>query len=169
MIIIKYICLILIFLTSSKIGFIKSKNLKKRVEELNKIESSFNLFKTKIEYTNDVIEDIFKQISSIIYNNRINIFLNTIDKKDNKRLFESWSISLEENLYLKEDDKELLKIFGKNLGKLDKKGQVFQLDEIISLIKKQIQNAEEEVKKNEKMYKSLGTIIGAVIVIILIW
>ena len=168
MIIIKYICLILIFLTSSKIGFIKSKNLKKRVEELNKIESSFNFFKTKIEYTNDVIEDIFKQISSIIYNNRANIFLNTIDKKDNKRLFESWSTSLEENLFLKEDDKELLKIFGKNLGKLDKKGQVFQLDEVISLIKKQIQNAEEEVKKNEKMYKSLGTIIGAVIVIILI-
>ena len=168
MIIIKYICLILIFLTSSTIGFIKSKNLKKRVEELNKIESSFNLFKTKIEYTNDVIEDIFKQISSIIYNDRTNIFLNTIDKKDNKKLFESWSISLEENLYLKEDDKELLKIFGKNLGKLDKKGQVFQLDEVISLIKKQIQNAEEEVKKNEKMYKSLGTIIGAVIVIILI-
>lgn len=168
MIIIKYICLILIFLTSSKIGFIKSKSLKKRVEELNKIESSFNLFKTKIEYTNDVIEDIFKQISSIIYNNRANIFLNTIDKKDNKRLFESWSISLEENLFLKEDDKELLKIFGKNLGKLDKKGQVFQLDEIISLIKKQIQNAEEEVKKNEKMYKSLGAIFGAIIVIILI-
>lgn len=168
MIIIKYICLILIFITSSKIGFIKSKGFKKRVEELNKIEISFNLFKTKIEYTNDVIEDIFKQISSIIYNDRTNIFLNTIDKKDNKKLFESWSISLEENLYLKEDDKELLKIFGKNLGKLDKKGQVFQLDEVISLIKKQIQNAEEEVKKNEKMYKSLGTIIGAVIVIILI-
>lgn len=168
MIIIKYICLILIFLTSSKIGFMKSKILKKRVEELNKIESSFNFFKTKIEYTNDVIEDIFKQISSIIYNNRANIFLNTIDKKDNKRLFESWSTSLEENLFLKEDDKELLKIFGKNLGKLDKKGQVFQLDEIISLIKKQIQNAEEEVKKNEKMYKSLGSIIGAIIVIIMI-
>lgn len=168
MIIIKYICLILIFLTSSKIGFIKSKGLKKRVEELNKIESSFNLFKTKIEYTNDVIEDIFKQISSIIYNDKTNIFFNTIDKKDNKKLFESWSISLEENLYLKEDDKELLKIFGKNLGKLDKKGQVFQLDEIISLIKKQIQNAEEEVKKNEKMYKSLGSIIGAIIVIIMI-
>ncbi len=168
MIIIKYICLICIFLTSSKIGFIKSKNLKKRVEELNKIESSFNLFKTKIEYTNDVIEDIFNQISSIIYSNRTNIFFNTINKKENKKLFESWSSSLEENLYLKEDDKELLKIFGKNLGKLDKKGQVFQLDEIISLIKKQIQKAEEDVKKNEKMYKSLGSIIGAIIVIILI-
>ena len=75
---------------------------------------------------------------------------------------------MEENFYLKEVDIELLKIFGKNLGKLDKNGQVFQLDEVISLIKKQIQNAEEEVKKNGKMYKSLGTIIGAVIVIILI-
>lgn len=168
MIIVKYICLIFIFLTSSQIGLIKSQNFKKRVEELNKIESSFNLFKTKIEYTNDVIEDIFSQISLIIYSNRTNIFFNTINKKENKKLFESWSSSLEENLYLKEDDKELLKIFGKNLGKLDKKGQVFQLDEIISLIKKQIQKAEEDVKKNEKMYKSLGSIIGAIIVIILI-
>ena len=168
MIIVKYICLIFIFLTSSQIGLIKSQNFKKRVEELNKIESSFNLFKTKIEYTNDVIEDIFSQISLIIYSNRTNIFFNTINKKENKKLFESWSSSLEENLNLNEDDKELLKIFGKNLGKLDKKGQVFQLDEIISLIKKQIQKAEEDVKKNEKMYKSLGSIIGAIIVIILI-
>ena len=138
MIIIKYICLILIFAISSKIGIIKSKKLKNRVEELNKIESSFNLFKTKIEYTNDIIEDIFKQISVVIYNNRNNIFLETINKENKMNLFDNWVISLDENLYLKDDDKEILKIFGKNLGKLDKKGQVSQLDETIALIKKQI-------------------------------
>ena len=120
-------------------------------EELKKIQNALAMMKSKIEFTYEPLKNIFEEISRIIYKDEENIFLNTIDKNDNKRLFESWSTSLEENLFLKEDDKELLKIFGKNLGKLDKKGQVFQLDEIISLIKKQIQNAEEEVKKNEKM------------------
>lgn len=168
MIIIKYICLILIFIITSKIGFIKAKSLKNRVDELNKIESSFNLFKTKIEFTNDIIEEIFKQISVVIYNNKSNLFLETINKPNKRNLLENWNISLEDNNYLKEDDKEILRIFGKNLGKLDKKGQVSQLKETINLIKKQTQYAEKEVLKNEKMYKSLGSIIGAVIVIILI-
>lgn len=33
----------------------------------------------------------------------------------------------------------------------------------------QIEKAEEERKKNEKMYKTLGVVIGLAVVIILIW
>lgn len=38
----------------------------------------------------------------------------------------------------------------------------------MSFLDKQIKTAEEECKKNEKMYRTLGTIVGLAIVIILI-
>ena len=43
-----------------------------------------------------------------------------------------------------------------------------EIEITLNFIDKQIIKAEEERKKNEKMYRSLGTIVGLAIVIILI-
>ena len=53
------------------------------------------------------------------------------------------------------------------LGKTDVNGQVSELNLSIGFIDSQIEKAEEECKKSEKMYKSLGSIAGLAIVIIL--
>lgn len=53
-------------------------------------------------------------------------------------------------------------------GKTDVEGQVAQIETTKSFIDVQINKAEEERNKNEKMYKTLGTVIGIAIVIILI-
>ena len=53
------------------------------------------------------------------------------------------------------------------LGKTDIEGQMSEIGQFMVLLEDQIKNAEEERKKNSKMYKSLGTIIGLAIVIIL--
>ena len=47
-------------------------------------------------------------------------------------------------------------------------GQLSEIELIESFIDEQIQNAEEEQKKNEKLYKSLGVITGIGLSIILI-
>lgn len=47
-------------------------------------------------------------------------------------------------------------------------GQVSEIELTSSFIDMQINKAEEERKKNEKMYRTLGTVIGLAIVIILI-
>ena len=70
-------------------------------------------------------------------------------------------------LNLKNEDIELIKSFGNMLGKTDIEGQISEINQFITLINGQIAVAEEEKNKNSKMYKSLGTIIGLVIVIIL--
>ena len=54
------------------------------------------------------------------------------------------------------------------LGKTDLEGQVTQINLTCEFLDKQIEKAEEERKKNEKLYKTLGTVIGMAIVIILI-
>lgn len=53
-------------------------------------------------------------------------------------------------------------------GKTDVEGQISELEVTGNFIDTQIVKAEEERKKNEKLYKTLGTIVGLAIVIILI-
>ena len=64
-------------------------------------------------------------------------------------------------------DINLIKKLGNTLGKTDLEGQMSEIDQFKILLQMQIKKAEEGRKKNEKMYKSLGTIVGLAIVIIL--
>lgn len=121
MIILKLICLFLIFFISMKIGFVIANRYKLRLNNLENIKTSLKLFKTKIEYTNDSIIEVFNQISKIIYEDKDNIFKNVITNLEKDELYENWQKSLLNEEILKEDDKQILKLFGKNLGKLDKK------------------------------------------------
>lgn len=53
-------------------------------------------------------------------------------------------------------------------GKTDVEGQVSQIELTITFINNQISKAELEREKNEKLYKTLGGIIGLALVIILV-
>lgn len=53
-------------------------------------------------------------------------------------------------------------------GQTDVEGQVSQIEVTKSFIDMQIDKAEEERKKNEKLYKTLGITVGLAIVIVLI-
>ena len=59
-------------------------------------------------------------------------------------------------------------MLSKLLGMTDVEGQISQIDITENFLNNQIQNAEMERQKNEKLYKKLGITIGATIVIILI-
>lgn len=82
---------------------------------------------------------------------------------------EAWKNALEESkTNLKEEDIKVLKNLSKLLGKTDIDGQLSEIELIEKFIEEQITNAEEEQKKNEKLYKSLGILAGIAIAIILI-
>ena len=53
------------------------------------------------------------------------------------------------------------------LGKTDVEGQMNEIKQVEILLSKQIEEAELEEKKNSKMYKSLGTIVGLMLMILL--
>ena len=54
------------------------------------------------------------------------------------------------------------------LGKTDIEGQASQIEHTIAFLEIQIKKAEEARTKNEKLYKSLGSLAGAGLVILLI-
>ena len=123
MIILKFVDLACILLICSYLGSYKAKCFEKRVYELNKFQNALIMFKSKIEFTYEPLKIIFEDISKIIYENSQNIFLNALINEKNITL--SWNEAINNTKSdFNEEDKEIIKMLGKMLGKTDIKGQV---------------------------------------------
>ena len=82
---------------------------------------------------------------------------------------EAWRYALENShTNMKDEDLKVLENLEKLLGKTNVDGQLSEITLIEKFVVNQSQIAEEEQKKNEKMYRSLGIIAGLAIAIILI-
>ena len=81
----------------------------------------------------------------------------------------AWLKALEnQNTNLKKEDIEVLKGLSNLLGKVDLEGQINEIQLIDKFLDTQIEKAEEESKKSEKMYKTLGVTVGLAMVIVFI-
>lgn len=167
----RVVFLILILAGSTSVGFLLSKRYSDRVNELITFSGLINIFQNKIRFTRTPLPEAFEELADI-KNNKIisSIFYDFSQNLKIKRCDEAWNESIEKRrnfLSLKEEDINLIKQLGTSLGKTDIDGQMSEINRFNTLLQVQIKKAEEERKKNEKMYKSLGTIIGLAIVIIL--
>lgn len=169
MIMIKIILLVLVFLGCTYIGTTISNQYKKRVEELKEMKKSFIAIETKMKYTYDILPEIFKEISIGLKENIKNVFEKSIMYMEEEIAQNAWVKALENTrTNMSYEDIEILKGFGKLLGKTDIEGQVSQIELTNQFLEIQIKKAEDDFLKNDKLYKTLGTISGLAIVIILI-
>lgn len=169
MMIIKGILLLLVFLCCSYIGKMISGQYKKRVEELKEMKKSFIAIETKMKYTYEVLPEIFKEVSGGLKESIKNIFEKVVLLMEEKTAKEAWIEALENTkTNMAKEDIDILKGFGKLLGKTDLEGQVSQIELTNQFLETQIEKAEKELMKNEKLYKTLGTVSGLAIVILLI-
>ncbi len=147
---------------------LKAKVYNNRVMELKKVKNSLEVLKSKIEFTYEPIQDIFQEISNIVYANQANIFQETVENIGKFGVTESWTRAVEKNADLNEEDKSTIKMFGKLLGKTDKSGQINEINVTSKLLDTQIEKAEQDKDKNYKLFKTLGTVVGIGLCIILI-
>ncbi len=166
---IKIIIYSFIFLSCSLIGILVSKKYINRVNELKEFKNALNLFKTKIRYTYEPIPDIFKEISENVNSNISEVFKSAANKMDILAAGDAWNLALKiDTLNINDEDRNVLKNLSKLLGKTDLQGQINQIEMTSDYIEEQIQKAEKERSKSERMYRTLGMIIGMAIVIILV-
>lgn len=168
LLVLKVFLLIFIFGICTSIGILKAKKYDDRVYELKKIKNALEAIKSKIEFTYEPIKDIFNDISKMIYSNKENIFKKTVELMNENEITESWNMALDKNVNLNNEDKSTIKMFGKLLGKTDKSGQINEINVTSKLIDNLIEKAEQEKNKNYKLFKTLGSVIGIGICIILI-
>lgn len=101
------------------------------------------------------ISEIFKEA---------NLNIKTVNVK------QAWDLAVEDAkdfLSFNKEDINLIKSLGNMLGKTDVSGQLSEINLCIDFLDSQIEDAEQVCKKNEKMYRSLGSIAGLAIIIIL--
>ena len=168
MLVIKIIIYTFIFLFSSLIGILISKKYVNRVNELKEFKNALNIFKTKISYTYEPIPEIFMEISRNVNSNISSVFKLAADKMDILTAGDAWDMALKfEDLNINQEDILVLNNLSKLLGKTDLQGQLNTIEMTSNFLDEQIRKAEIQKNKNEKMYRTLGMIVGLSIVIIL--
>lgn len=166
---VKTILLFAIFSLSTGIGILISKMYENRVKELRQFKNILNIIKTKIKFTYEPLTEIFNQISQEKSSKIEEIFENMIYKLEFENVKYSWMDAIQEaDISITQEDKDILKELGKVLGQTDADSQVNEIEVTESFLNMQIEKAEEARKKNQKMYKTLGVVVGLVFVIILI-
>ena len=166
--ILKLVILFIVFAICTSIGIIKAKTYDSRSVELKKIKNSLEVLRTKIEFTYEPLKDIFLEISEIVYSDEKNIFYDTTEFMKKYNVDESWKMAVSSNSNLIKEDKETLKMFSKLLGKTDKSGQINEINVTTKLLDTLIEKAEIEKSKNYKLFKTIGSLVGIGLCIILI-
>ena len=166
---VKTILLFAIFSLSTGIGILISKMYENRVKELRQFKNILNIIKTKIKFTYEPLTEIINQISQEKSSKIEEIFENMTYKLAFENVKYSWMDAIQEaDISITQEDKDILKELGKVLGQTDADSQVNEIEVTESFLNMQIEKAEEARKKNQKMYKTLGVVVGLVFVIILI-
>lgn len=169
MIIIKGIILITLLFSSSYIGVLIAKRYQNRVRELKEMKTALAIFTTKIKLTYEPIPQIFEALGNGENSNISNIFQKASQKMKELPAGQAWleALTMESTNFTKEDIR-VLKNLSNLLGKVDLEGQIREIELVDNFLNQQIEKAEEESKKSEKMYKTLGITAGLAMVIVLI-
>ena len=168
MVFVKYFILFLILVSSTLIGKFLSNKYIYRLEELEDIKNSLNILKTKIKFTYEPIPEVFGEIAENVSSNVRRLFVLAKQNMEKMSAGEAFEEAVDNIICnLKNEDKKVIKMLSKLLGQTDIEGQISQIEITEEFLENQIKEAEEEKKKNERLYTRLGTVIGLTIVIIL--
>lgn len=172
MFILKMIISILIVTLTAYIGNSKAVKLKKREYILREMVTFLNLVKNEIRYMLNILPNAYEisrqklttQIKSAI--GQIVVDMLSFDDVElvDKSIVENVS-KIDE---LTDYDKNVFISTLKNLGRSDLESQINIIDNCINVLDNQIKEANEIKNTNSKMYKTVGTIAGLMIVIIFI-
>lgn len=165
---------LLVIASAGSLGIAFANRYSRRPKELRILRSLLQLLETEILYGATPLPIAFKNIASKAENIWHRFFLNISDNLAGGSYYtvsSAWNNAVEANLLessLIRMDIALIKGFGNVLGSSDKTDQQKHFKLFYTQLEQQELLAEEERKKTEKMYRSLGFLIGTAIFIILI-
>jgi len=155
------------------IGNLMARGYINRVRNLLDFITVLNIFHTKIRYGQEVLENIFLDVQKEIKRDVSKIFREVGNnyKNNSMTISEIWNDAVEKyfrDLDLTFEDERILIDFGLNLGKTDVEGQLRNIENTIEKLKGQLFYAKDLRDKYGKLYRTMGTLGGVGIAIILI-
>lgn len=165
---------LLIVATSSGLGLLLSYRYSSRPVELRGIRRLLQMLETEITYGATPLPYALSNVAGRT-DSSARQFLELASKLLSERAFfsarEAWVYAVDRILgktALTASDLELIKSFGNVLGCSDREDQQKHFGLLYIQLKQQEDMAEEEKRRNARMYKSLGFLLGAAVLIILI-
>lgn len=172
MTVLKIIISILIVCLTAYIGNLKALRLKKREYILRDMVTFLNLVKNEIKYMMNMLPNVYESCRQKLSTDlKISIGQVVVDMLT----FENLDLvdrSIVDNINsldeLSDYDKNVFISTLKNLGRSDVDSQINIIDNAICILENQIKEANDIKLTNSKLYKTVGTIAGIMIVIIFI-
>lgn len=167
----KIIGAVLVLFSSSAIGFDKAAVLKKRKDNLKNIKDAVSAMEREMSFSKHEIADIFLFAANGAQKETAKIFLSAADKiKENPQtvglIWEKTVWEYKDRLCFSNlQTNELSQIFS-SLGKTDYALQKRIFAAAYKTLESLIEKAEEECKKNTKLYQSFGILTGIFICVI---
>lgn len=170
----KLIFTVCIFLISTYIGFAYGETFRKRQVQLKEILKALTILENDIIYGTTPLPEALQNLSykvNVPLSNFIRSITNRLVKGDVESVYEGVLqefSSFKNEFYLYDDDKKIMEDFFKSLGESGVYGQekIFLL--AIEGVRMNLTDAEDNAKKNVKLYRYLGVCLGAMFIIFII-
>lgn len=167
----KNVFLILIIILCTATGCCFSARLKQKCKFLKEIMYMLEEIRLLIEFESAEVGEIVQRLFN---NKRLTEldFIRTITENLNEEtdfgsLWEK-SIEIQQYAFLSADEKEFIKDIGRKLGKSDLNGQINAIKFEQNELKSMIRAADDDYCRKAKLYRSLGVLCGAFLVIMFI-
>lgn len=165
---------ILIITSGILSGYLKAKTLDQRVSRLQELITLITLLEAEMKYRLDPLPDLLLQtggtrewLGAIFFRN---VGL-TLKCRNDGILSEIWEEAVD-TVYcsstLTPEDLNLLKDMGKSIGHTDTEHQSALFGRTLELLNLQLDEAQAEKRTKGKVYQSIGTATGVMIVIVLL-
>lgn len=165
---------LIIIVSSGLMGMLLSNKYSMRPKIIRKLRFSLQMLETEIIYGSTPLPYAFYNIGAKSERPWGAFFIEVSDnilKRKYYNMEDAWNNSIEKHLsnsFLNKLDIELIKNFGKIVGKSDTEDQKKHFKLIYAQLEHHEEMAEEERRKNERMYRSLGFLLGTALYIILV-
>src|SRR5690625_238094 len=159
--------------TTSWIGFDMSTQLSKRVKQIRQLIQSLQLLEAEMGYSQMKLQQTFAIIAkktdepiANFYNRLAEALIEAIP--DFLSVWDQEVDHLQTNSALKQPELDILKQFGRNLGQHTFMEQQKHIVLAIHHLQTELNEANEQRQKYEKVTRSLGVLIGLFIVLLLL-
>jgi len=156
------------------LGESKARSLGLRVRQLQQFQQSLKLLAAEVAYVNSILPLAFQKVSrqtgfpaKEIYSTAAGI-LSTRDDLTAQEAWESALSQVSPKTCYTGLDLEVIKGLGVSLGESQKEGQLTQIELTLKRLEFALHEAQEDKSRNEKMWRYLGLLGGAALVILLL-
>ncbi|GAA0296337.1 stage III sporulation protein AB [Gracilibacillus halotolerans] len=169
----KVIAILMIIAACSVVGFEISNGFARRTKNLRLWKDALRILEAEIVYSQTPIIQVFQKLSKQLPKPMKELFAQLAKEVADERgdLYEIWSEKLEDFSkisHLKTEDVEILKQFGRTLGKYDILQHEKQIQLTLTHLDRKAAEANEQNAKFGKMSRALGVLSGIFIALLLL-